>query len=63
MTGPMTEHFTGNFTQQEPIPEEAIEAAVAVLRHGRLHRYNLARGETGEVALLEEEFAHLVGAK
>ncbi len=63
MTGPMTEHFTGNFTQQEPIPEEAIEAAVAVLRHGRLHRYNLAGGETGEVALLEEEFAQLLGAK
>ena len=28
----MTEVFTGNFTQQEPIPEEGIEAALAVLR-------------------------------
>ena len=26
------ERFTGSFTQQEPIPEEGIEAAVAVLR-------------------------------
>jgi dTDP-4-amino-4,6-dideoxygalactose transaminase len=57
------ERFTGSFTQQEPIPEAAIEAAVAVLRHGRLHRYNLAPGEAGEVALLEEEFAALTGAR
>lgn len=57
------EKFTGSFTQQVPIPEDAIEAAVAVLRHGRLHRYNLAAGEAGEVALLEEEFAARVGAK
>ena len=59
----MTETFTGSFTQQEPIPEEGIEAALAVLRHGRIHRYNLAPGEAGETALLEQEFAALVGAK
>ncbi len=61
MNGP--ERFTGSFTQQEPIPEEAIEAAVEVLRHGRLHRYNTAPGEVAQTALLEEEFAALVGAK
>ncbi len=54
--------FTGNFTQQEPIPEAGIDAALRVLRHGRLHRYNLAEGEAGEVALLEEEFAAFTGA-
>lgn len=59
----MTEIFTGSFTQQEPIPEEAIEAALAVLRHGRLHRYNVAPGELGETALLEQEFAAQTGAK
>ena len=59
----MTEVFTGNFTQQEPIPEEAIEAAVAVMRSGRLHRYNTLPDEAGEVALLEEEFSTLTGAK
>ncbi|MGR3491093.1 MAG: DegT/DnrJ/EryC1/StrS family aminotransferase [Shimia sp.] len=57
------ERFTGSFTQQEPIPEEAIEAAVAVMRHGRLHRYNEVEGEVAETALLEEEFAAQVGAK
>lgn len=59
----MTERFTGSFTQQEPIPDEAIEAALAVLQHGRLHRYNVADGEAGETALLEQEFAAQTGAK
>jgi len=59
----MAEVFTGSFTQQEPIPEDAIDAAVAVMRHGRLHRYNTVAGETAEVALLEQEFAAMVGAK
>lgn len=60
---PMTEIFKGSFTQQEPIPEEGIAAALEVMRHGRLHRYNLAAGETGEAALLEQEFAACIGAK
>jgi dTDP-4-amino-4,6-dideoxygalactose transaminase len=59
----MTEVFTGSFTQQEPIPEEGIAAALEVLRSGRLHRYNLAPGETGEVAALEREFATYCGAR
>ena len=59
----MSEVFTGSFTQQEAIPEQGIEAALAVLRHGRLHRYNTAGDEVSETALLEEEFAAKVGAK
>lgn len=59
----MSENFTGSFTQQEPISDMAIEAAVAVMRSGRLHRYNLTEGEAGEVALLEQEFAAFVGSK
>ena len=57
------ERFTGSFTQQEPIPEDAIEAAVAVMRHGRLHRYNTVADEVAEVALLESEFAAAMGAR
>ena len=57
------ERFTGSFTQQEPIPEEGIAAAVAVMRHGRLHRYNTAPGEVAETVLLEQEFAALTGAR
>lgn len=59
----MQEVFKGSFTQQETIPEAGIEAAIAVMRHGRLHRYNTAAGETSETALLEQEFAASVGAK
>ncbi len=59
----MMERFTGSFTQQEPIPEAGIAAALAVLRHGRLHRYNTAPGEVAETALLEEEFAAFTGAR
>lgn len=59
----MTETFHGSFTQQEPLPEAAIAAAVAVLRHGRLHRYNVTGDEPGETALLEREFADFVGAR
>ena len=59
----MTEVFKGKFTQQEPIPDAGIEAALEVLRSGRLHRYNLVGGEPGEVALLEQEFAAYTGAR
>ncbi len=59
----MSEKFSGSFTQQESIPEEAIEAAIAVMRHGRLHRYNVVQGELGETALLEQEFASQMGAR
>ena len=34
-----------------------------VLRHGRLHRYNVAEGETAHAALLEQEFAAQMGSK
>lgn len=59
----MKPRFTGSFTQQEPLPEAAIEAAVRVMRTGRLHRYNTAPGEVAEAALLEREFADWIGAK
>jgi len=59
----MNEVFTGRFTQQEPIPDAGIQAALRVLQSGRLHRYNVAEGEYGETALLEQEFAASVGSK
>lgn len=57
------ERFTGTFTQQEPIPEDGIAAAVAVMRSGRLHRYNTADDKLDEVAALELDFARAVGAR
>ena len=55
--------FTGSFTQQEAIADEAIADAVAVLRSGRLHRYNSAAGEPSVVSRLEAEFAAYQGAR
>ena len=58
MTSAATKVFTGNFTQQEALSEEAIAAAVSVMQGGRLHRYNVASAEElSETAALEVEFA------
>lgn len=49
--------FHGNFTQQEPLSEDAITSAVEVMRSGRLHRYNTVDDQPSETSLLESEFA------
>lgn len=54
--------FTGSFTQQEPIADDAIAAAVDVLRSGRLHRYNTVGDELGPVAELEKAYAAYQGS-
>ena len=54
--------FTGKFTQQSPIPDAGIEAAVDVLRSGRLHRYNTLGDELSDTALLEREYARWQGS-
>ncbi len=55
--------FGKDLSTPEPIPEEAIERAVELMRSGRLHRY----GEQGtgypEPSLLEQDYAAYVGSK
>ncbi|QYK39872.1 MAG: DegT/DnrJ/EryC1/StrS family aminotransferase [Paracoccaceae bacterium] len=63
MSDPASPRFTGSFTQQEPIPEDGVAAALAAMGHARLHRYNTTPGELPEVAALEEEFAAFTGAR
>ena len=53
--------FTKPFTQQEPIPAAAIERAVEIMQSGRLHRYNLAEGDSNEASRLEREYADWQG--
>jgi dTDP-4-amino-4,6-dideoxygalactose transaminase len=55
--------FSRPFTQQESISQEAIDAAVKVLKSGRLHRYNTIADELSEVSLLEQEYANYQGSK
>lgn len=59
----MAKDFEGNFTQQEPLPAEAVSRAIDVMNSGRLHRYNVGAREVSETALLEQEFATYMGAK
>jgi dTDP-4-amino-4,6-dideoxygalactose transaminase len=58
-----TKAFSRPFTQQEPINQEAIDAATHVLKSGRLHRYNTIEDELSEASLLEEEYAAYQGSK
>ena len=55
--------FTGSFTQQPAIPSAGIDAALAVLQSGRLHRYNIAPGEEPEAIALERDYAKWQGAR
>lgn len=55
--------FNKPFTQQEAISPEAIEEAIRVLQSGRLHRYNVIDGETGEAAALESAYAAYQGSE
>ena len=55
--------FNKPFTQQEAIPQAGIDAAVALLQTGRLHRYNTIAGETAAAAQLESEYAQYMGQR
>ena len=55
--------FNKPFTQQESIPQAGIDAAVALLQTGRLHRYNTIAGETAAAAQLESEYAQYMGQR
>ncbi|MEM8878312.1 MAG: DegT/DnrJ/EryC1/StrS family aminotransferase [Pseudomonadota bacterium] len=58
---PALKPFRGSFTQQEPIPEAAIDAATEVMRSGRLHRYNSAGDELSVASELEQAYAAYQG--
>lgn len=55
--------FTGDLSAPDPVPEEGIEAAVRLMRDGRLFRYGEDRSSLPEAAVLEEEFAAYMGRR
>ena len=55
--------FNKDFTLQEPLPDAAVRNALSVLGTGRLHRYNVGKGEKGFAAELEEAFAAYMGSR
>lgn len=55
--------FAGDLSAPDPVPEAGIDAAVRLLRDGRLFRYGEDRDSIPEAALLEQEFATYQGRK
>lgn len=55
--------FGKDMSQAEPIPEQAIERAVELMRSGRLHRYGEQGSGFPEPSLLEQEFAAYLGTR
>jgi dTDP-4-amino-4,6-dideoxygalactose transaminase len=55
--------FGKDLSTPEPISEEAIERAVALMRSGRLHRYGEQGSGYPEPSLLEQDYAAYVGSK
>lgn len=55
--------FGKDLSTPEPIPEDAIERAVAMMRSGRLHRYGEQGSGYPEPSLLEQDYAAYVGSK
>ncbi len=53
--------FQGDLSTPDPIPEAGIDAALRLMRDGRLFRYGEDRDSLPEAALLEEEFAAWIG--
>lgn len=53
--------FRGDLSAPEPLPEAGVDAAVTLLRDGRLFRYGEDRNSIPEAALLEQEFAAYMG--
>lgn len=52
-----------DLTEPAPIPEAGIARALELMRSGRLFRYGELGAEQNDVALLEQEFAAVVGRR
>jgi dTDP-4-amino-4,6-dideoxygalactose transaminase len=48
---------------QEPIPAAGVDAALALMRSGKLHRYGETGGKPGDASALEAEFAQQLGVR
>ena len=58
-----TTHLTIDLSRQEPVPRAGVEAALALMGSGKLHRYGETGGVPSEVSALEAEFAQQLGTR
>jgi dTDP-4-amino-4,6-dideoxygalactose transaminase len=56
-------HLAVDLSAPPDVPDTAVDAALALLRGGWLHRYGETLGDSSDAALLEQEFAALLGAR
>jgi dTDP-4-amino-4,6-dideoxygalactose transaminase len=52
-----------DLTRQEPIPQAGVDAALALMASGKLHRYGEVGGKPSEASALEEAFARELGVR
>jgi len=52
-----------DFTAQEPIPPQAVRRAEQLMASGKLFRYGESGADEADAALLEAEFAQLIGRR
>jgi dTDP-4-amino-4,6-dideoxygalactose transaminase len=52
-----------DLTKQEPVPPAGVEAALALMASGKMHRYGETGGQPSEVSALETEFAKELGRR
>ena len=52
-----------DLTRQEPIPQAGVDAALALMASGKLHRYGEVGGKPSEVSALEEAFSRELGVR
>eukprot|EP00542_Grammatophora_oceanica_P013306 CAMPEP_0194040304 /NCGR_PEP_ID=MMETSP0009_2-20130614/12320_1 /TAXON_ID=210454 /ORGANISM="Grammatophora oceanica, Strain CCMP 410" /LENGTH=443 /DNA_ID=CAMNT_0038683405 /DNA_START=174 /DNA_END=1505 /DNA_ORIENTATION=+ len=56
-------YVTRDIKTPDPVPEEAYEETLGLLKTGRMYRYNIAPGEKSVVSMCEEEVAAYTGHK
>jgi len=62
MTAPPTK-LTLDLSRQEPVPPAGVQAALALMQSGKMHRYGETGGVPSEVSSLEAEFAQQLGRR
>ena len=56
-------YVTNDIKTPDPIPEEGQQAALELMKTGRLYRYNISPGEESVVSMCEQEICEYTGFK